>query len=171
MGCSKKMIDKKQVCYDCGAGCCQSVKMAINKDEPAGAIFLEKYQDDDLPKGHDLWNSVERNNNWFYSSNGKPCMFFNQENNECSIEDEKPVICKLYPLKWKHQHSLFISLACSLAHHIPLKDIVSWAEPYKDIIADIELYNDFDQNDTEKFIGIRRLETRFGLDVYKGNGA
>ncbi len=163
---------KEDVCFDCGAKCCQSVILVINKDEPASKPFLEKFEDDKIPKGHNLWDDDDtRINNWRYDSNGEPCMFFNDQTKKCSIENEKPVICKLYPLKWKHQHSLFISLVCPLTHYIPLKTIVSWAEPFKEIIADINLYNDFDQNDTEKCIGIRRLENRFDIGVYNNDSS
>ena len=158
----------KQVCYDCGAKCCQSVRIPINKDEKAAKIFLEKYYDDDIPEGHNMWDDDDnRANNWQYNSNEEPCMFLNQKKRSCSIEKQKPVICRTYPLKWKHQFSYFISLRCPLTHYIPLKEIVSWAKPFKKIIADINLYNDFDQNDTEKYLGIRRLESRFDLGIYK----
>lgn len=162
------MTVNKQVCYDCGAKCCQSVILPINKEEPAAEIFLDKYAEDELPEGHQMWDDEDtRENNWRYESNREPCMFLDQEKLICLIENKKPVICKTYPLKWKNAFNYFISLRCPLTHHIPLKEIFSWAKPFHRIIADINLYNDFDQNDTEKFIGIRRLENRFDLGIYE----
>ncbi|MEE9215716.1 MAG: YkgJ family cysteine cluster protein [Thermodesulfobacteriota bacterium] len=156
----------EKVCYDCGGQCCRSVRIAINKKEPAGEIFLEKYYAGELPEGHELTDSVEREGNWIYDSNEEPCMFFDEETIMCTIQEKKPVICATFPVKWKHQHSLFVSLTCPLTHNVPLVDLVKSANKFKGIIAKIELYN-FDQNNAEKYLSIRKLEHDYDLGVYK----
>lgn len=130
-----------ETCAKC-RGCCSSVKIAIKKDSEAGKLFLEKFENDKLPEGHEL--SDDENNrpgNWFYNSNKEECMFLESETYACTINDTKPVMCSTYPLKWSNQHNYYIDL-CALSFVIPLIDIFSWKDGLEDNIKNLILYTD-----------------------------
>lgn len=170
---TKEFKDICQKCYDSRGGCCSSVVIPINKNEPAAALFLEKFKEDSLPEDHKLWddenNFDDMRNSWIYNSNKESCMFLDQENGSCKIHDNKPVICKTYPLKWRNQHTFLISMGCPLSHSIPIKDIVAWGEENKVIITDMPYYYGFDSNDKQKtFFNVRNAIYEFELvsEVY-----
>lgn len=147
-------------CKKCEAGCCKKVVIPILKTEPAADYFGKRFEDDSLPDGHRLGDDTRRPGCFIYDSNNKPCMFLDEETFACLIQDDKPIICKTFPLKWKHQHSFFIDLRCSLSHITPIKTLIDWGNQYKTEIAEL-IYYDFDQNDKEQYLNLRALRSRF----------
>jgi Fe-S-cluster containining protein len=127
-------------CFDSGRGCCKKVRIPIHKDEKAAEIFLQVWRDEGIPED-DLTDDVTRNS-WVYDSNDKSCYFLDLETGECKIHDNKPIICKVYPLKWGKDDSTLFMIFCPLTHVIPLQEIKSWVNPYLDKIKDITKYED-----------------------------
>ena len=60
---------------------------------------------------------------------------FLDKNNVCTIYNQRPAICRLYPLLWKRDSSgkneIFIDVSCPLVYEIPLKEIISWSKDQK----------------------------------------
>ena len=57
-------------------------------------------------------------------------MFLNNEN-QCTIYSQRPLVCRMYPVLWKnsqhHVHDIFIDLSCPYTHVKPLKEIANWS--------------------------------------------
>ena len=66
-------------------------------------------------------------------------MFLEPESYTCTIQNIKPLLCKMYPLKWSNQHNYYIDL-CALSFVIPLKEIYSWKNGYEEEISDVTYY-------------------------------
>jgi Fe-S-cluster containining protein len=127
---------EKTICDACityNGGCCVGVRLCVHKDELKP--FHDLMKNGNLPNGHSLklWDKNDKNIN-LYSSGDHPCMFLGYKNG-CKIYDNRPLICRMYPLHWKGEDeddiSLFLDLACPLAHILPLREITSWANDKK----------------------------------------
>lgn len=142
MGKEEFMSIIKETCAKC-RGCCDSVKIPVRKESEAGKLILSKWEDkENWPKEHELIDNTEqREGYWIYESNNEPCMFLEDETYACTINDYKPLMCKLYPLKWANQHQYYID-TCSLAFVIPLKEIYSWKNGHEEEITKLIYYVD-----------------------------
>ena len=146
------------VCQTC-RGCCNKVNIPVQKESVAGKLLLEKWQNGEMPKGHELYdNEEDRPGNWKYDSNGAPCLFLNQETYECTIHNDKPLVCRMYPLVWQNEKNYFIDL-CPLAFVVPLKDIYAWKDGNEEAIGDFRYFiNSYHNGEkTRDMVPISRL--------------
>ncbi len=129
----------KETCSKC-LGCCNSLRIPFHKESEAGRKLLQMWENEELPEGHKVYDD-SRKDFWIYNSNSEQCVFLEEKDYSCTIQDIKPVICKLFPLKWVNQHHYYIDI-CSLSFVIPLKEIYSWKDAHKNIITSMYQYVD-----------------------------
>lgn len=156
-------------CYKNGYNCCKDVAIGILYDEPAYDHFIKMYEEKSMPKGHEFnqrLNGKDRKGKdiWdedvaIYESNNGFCMFFDKDTGKCTIYDNRPMICKVFPNVWQNQHTIFIALSCPLSHVIPLKVISDMTKPYKEEIAKIPYYNTGKKE--PRYLNLRKLYTDY----------
>ncbi|MFX1513448.1 MAG: YkgJ family cysteine cluster protein [Promethearchaeota archaeon] len=113
-----------QKCIGTTGGCCIDARFTIHISElePFKRVFES---DSSSIKEHKL-EKYDGEEVFLYDSQGKPCVFLSKEG-ECTIYEDRPLTCRLYPLLWK-ERSRYIDFACPLAHIIPVKEIMGWLE-------------------------------------------
>lgn len=118
---------KKNVCNECinhSGGCCVGVRFNVHKNEVKP--FLEAKQSGKMPINHKLEFDKDDNTYLYDSGDGERCIFLGK-NNQCTIYDQRPLICRLYPILWK-KDNYFVDLICPLVHVVPLREIATWPE-------------------------------------------
>ena len=116
----------KDICQKCiksNGGCCTNVKLLIHSSEIE--LFRERYNTNKIPLEHDLEIVDKEKDLYLYDSGGERCMFLNADYT-CSIYEHRPLVCRLYPLKWQTTDNFHIDLSCPLAHLISLNEITHW---------------------------------------------
>ena len=129
------LMAKKNVCQSCishSGGCCVDVRFSVHMKEAKPFIDLKNY--DKLPDGHKFYMEKGEKDTYIYSSGGNRCVFLTDKNT-CGIYDQRPLICRMYPILWKPNDNYYVDLACPLTHLVPLKDISEW--PSKPINKEI----------------------------------
>ena len=124
-------MPRKDICQKCiniNGGCCTNVKLLIHGSEIDA--FRERYNTNTLPLEHEFEVVDKERDLYLYDSGGERCMFLNADN-ICSIYEQRPLICRLYPLKWQTMENYHIDLSCPLAHLIPLNEIAHWRDEDK----------------------------------------
>lgn len=117
----------KTVCANCiqkTGGCCTSINLIIHETEIKPFENAKKKKL--LPPTHVLERISDKSNLYSYQTNGERCIFLTSTNT-CSIYDQRPTVCNMYPIVWKktaiNPTNLFIDLLCPLAHSMPIRDI------------------------------------------------
>lgn len=116
---------KQNVCQACLAhsgGCCVDVRFSFHDSE--AQPFVERQDQDSLPYLHKLIK--ESDGSYTYDSGGDLCMFLDEEY-RCTIYDQRPLICRLYPVLWK-KGVLAVDFTCPLSHLVPLREMLKWLE-------------------------------------------
>lgn len=122
---------KKSVCSACidiSGGCCVGVRFNIHIDEITK--WLEKEKNGGYPLNHVFKIDKDDKDQYIYDSQGERCVHLN-ENNICSIYEDRPLMCRMYPILWKKRENYFVDMICPLVHFIPLRDIATWPEDPK----------------------------------------
>lgn len=130
-------MDIKDTCSACRS-CCKSVQIPFKKDSEAG-IIIKKFFDKGWLEDHKLFELQLHPDFWVYNSNGKGCIFLHQRSYTCTIHEIKPIVCKMFPLKWDNDLKYYIAL-CPLSFVIPLKEIYEWNEGNESELIDITYY-------------------------------
>ena len=123
---------KKTVCSECiniDGGCCVGVKFNVHISEASRFIEVEK--NGGIPSNHTFKIDEDDKEQYVYDSDKDRCVHLD-ENNACSIYEDRPLICSLYPILWKKKN-YFIDMICPLVHFIPLRDIAMWPDEPKNI--------------------------------------
>ena len=122
-------------CKDCisqTGGCCVNVRLFLTEEDIIP--FTEVIDKGFLPENHtfEIWsdNGLNGEKTYVYNSKREPCVFL-QADQTCAIYDNRPGVCRLYPVLWNKDQedpfSIFIDLLCPLAHTKPLFDIYDYA--------------------------------------------
>ncbi|MHA2252376.1 MAG: YkgJ family cysteine cluster protein [Candidatus Kariarchaeaceae archaeon] len=126
------MTKNKQVCTECiteTGGCCTEVQLCVHIDELES--FKEKFDTKTAPKGHTLTVHNEVGDVFIYNSQEDPCMFLDQTTNQCQNYENRPLICRTYPIMWQEKGkgmNHFVDFACPLAHMVPIRELHRWAK-------------------------------------------
>lgn len=148
---------KKNICSECikhSGGCCVGVRFNVHAKEIKP--FLEAQQSGLMPKSHKLTQDKDDKDSYLYDSGSHvPCVFLGA-NNQCQIYNERPLICRLYPILWK-KDNYFVDLICPLVHVVPLRDIATWPEKSKNKEGLIDMPElDFDGR-SRQYINLKTL--------------
>ena len=114
----------KNVCQECinhTGGCCTSVNLSIHISELNS--FIEYIMKNGLPKGQKIENLDDEKDIYLYNSGNEKCIFLD-ENNQCKIYSNRPLVCRMYPILWKTKENFFIDMSCPLAFIVPIKNIL-----------------------------------------------
>ena len=163
-------------CISKTGGCCTGVELALLPDEIP--LFQKRFDDGTAPEGHTLELYEEETKTFLYKAGtGKACMYL-AEDNSCSVYDERPGICRAYPLMWVESEyegedfTYFLDMACPLTHTIPLATIANWIELplLKEKITSLgEL--DFDVKDEQYLNLTEAIDQLSGFELPKENGS
>lgn len=156
---------KKNVCSACishSGGCCVGVRYNVHEKEIKP--FLEAQKSGKLPSGHKIVYDKTDKTYLYDSGDGNRCMFLG-ERNQCTIYNERPLICRLYPILWK-KDNYFVDLICPLVHAITLREIATWPAKNSDSLKDMpEL--DFDGR-SRQYINLKTLfDMNDALEILK----
>lgn len=102
-------------------GCCISVRFTISEEEIGPFLEAEKKG---LPSGHAIEINYDGDDmpTYDYDSGDDSCIFLG-EDNLCKIYENRPTICKTYPLNWqlhKDELSFYLDFECVLSHILPV---------------------------------------------------
>jgi len=114
-----------QKCIELDGGCCSNVILVVHSSELEP--FRDRFENKTAPANHLLLPDMYNPNHFSYNSKGDRCMFLG-DNTLCTIYSQRPLICRLYPLKYTRSDDLHVHLTCPLAHLIPLHEIGKWAD-------------------------------------------
>ena len=120
--------NKKSVCSECikvSGGCCVGVRFNVHVDEAKAFIEVEK--NGGFPPNHKFILDKDDKEQYLYESGDEKCIHLD-ENNNCGIYNERPLICRMYPILWKKEENYYVDMICPLVHFIPLRDIALWPE-------------------------------------------
>ncbi|OLS23436.1 MAG: hypothetical protein HeimC2_26400 [Candidatus Heimdallarchaeota archaeon LC_2] len=144
------MLSVCQRCIKLTGGCCEKVTFALLENEYS--MFKQRFDNGTAPKNHTLEIHDEEEKIYQYSSNKERCMYLGNDNN-CSIYDVRPTICRTYPILWQEPEDndelqYFLDIACPLTYRVPYRDFLGWIEAYQDKITEMgEL--DFEMTDSQ----------------------
>lgn len=128
----------KETCSKCRS-CCHSVKIPFKKESVSGLLIKEKFKDEKWREGHSLYEDPDHPDFWVYDTKGKNCLFLDLPNYKCNIQAIKPIVCKMFPLKWDNILMYYVDL-CPLSLVVPLKDIYGWREGHEFELRDVTYY-------------------------------
>ena len=110
-------------CINLTGGCCTNANLIIHKSEIKP--FMEAKKTGRLPESQSFEKLDDEDDLYFYQAHGERCLFLSDENN-CIIYDQRPTVCKMYPIVWKKSPidptTIFIDMLCPLTHSMPIKD-------------------------------------------------
>jgi Fe-S-cluster containining protein len=116
---SKSWLEKKIMCGLCNFGCCNHPTFHVEISEDEQEFYQKKY-------GLDL--ELE------WKQDGC-CKLLEDDNTGCSLGDDRPVFCKLYPLVENNSNRLVMNnwgyLHCPKSQHYELDKIVEGKYHYK----------------------------------------
>lgn len=144
------MLSVCQKCIELTGGCCENVTFALFENEYL--LFKQRFDNGTAPKNHVLEIHDEEENVYQYSSNDERCMYLGPDNN-CSIYEIRPTICRTYPILWQEPEDedtlqYFLDIACPLTYRVPYRDFLGWIEDYQEKITEMgEL--DFEMTDSQ----------------------
>ncbi len=128
----------KETCSKCRS-CCHSVKIPFKKDSVVGKLLKDTCDNGDLGAGQSLYEEPGHPEFWVYKSGDKGCLFLDYNTYTCTVQAIKPIVCKMFPLKWDNSLMYYIAL-CPIVFVIPLKDIYGWREGNKLEVKDVTYY-------------------------------
>ena len=151
----------KDICNSCiktDGGCCTDVILNIHASEVKP--FEKQFLLSKAPKNHTLNIDLFHPDQYIYHSAKEPCMFLGKDN-ACSIYDQRPLVCRMYPLKWQNKKYFHIDLSCPLAHSIPFQEILDWTTDPKNSdlikVLDAENFN----NQSLHYASITSLKNKY----------
>lgn len=151
------MLSVCQKCIELTGGCCEDVTFALFEREYQ--FFKQRFDDGTAPKNHKLEVHDEEDEIYQYNSDGDRCMYLG-EDNQCTIYDVRPLICRTYPILWQepedsHDLNYFLDMACPLTYRHPYRDFLAWIDEYEKTILEMgEL--DFEK-DEPQYINLSEL--------------
>ncbi len=128
----------KDTCSKCRS-CCHSVRIPFKKESVSGLLIKKKFEDDGWDNDQLLYEDPGHPEFWVYDTSGKRCLFLDVVNYVCKIQHIKPVVCKMFPLKWDNKFMYYVDL-CPLSLAVPIKDIYGWREGHELEIKDVTYY-------------------------------
>ena len=128
-----------QKCIAEDGGCCTNVVITLHESE--AEPFFERLHSKNLPDGHIFSQDYVDADLWEYNSNEEACMFLGKDNN-CSIYDKRPTICRTYPVMWtkrRYQMNYYVDSSCPLSKEVTVKELVNWMEhlPHPELMKKI----------------------------------
>ena len=128
----------KEICNTCinaDGGCCKDVILNIHISEIKP--FEEQFSSGKAPENHSLEVDLFHPDHYLYNSAKESCMFLGKER-ACTIYERRPLICRMYPLKWQNKNNFHIDLSCPLAHSVPFQEIMKWSnDPRNEVLIKI----------------------------------
>jgi len=132
---------EQSLCQKCIAhdgGCCTDVEITLHRDEAAAFLRAKVHG---LPAGHSFEQDHAYEDLYEYNSHEKACMFLDEQK-QCSIYDERPTICRTYPVMWakrRRRMNYFVDITCPLTGEVAVTEFLDWMEhlPHPEIIRKI----------------------------------